>query len=158
MKKISSDWTWFTKWGMPIIFLGPLTLIFASGLWNAIAEPGSASLGLIVVPLIMAGMFYLMMRKFIFDLVDEIWDDGDALVARNKGVEARIELRKIVNITDLTTANWPRVTLLLREPCELGSSVSFHPVGSRSFFRGNAVALDLIQRVDIARLKSQPPA
>ena len=104
----------------------------------------------------MAGVFYAVMRKRLFDLVDEVWDDGDALIVRNRGMEARIDLLNIINVNDMTSANWPRVTLFLREPCELGDSVSFHPKkGKAPAHRGNAIAWDLMQRVDAARRGSQ---
>ena len=44
----------------------------------------------IIVP---AGMFVFglyFMRKFVFDLVDEVWDDGDALVVKTRGHDVRL--------------------------------------------------------------------
>ena len=31
----------------------------------------------------MVGAGYFMMKKLVFDLVDEVWDDGDALIVMN---------------------------------------------------------------------------
>ncbi len=40
----------------------------------------------------MMGFGYFFMKNYILNLVDEVWDDGDALVVKNKGREQRIPL------------------------------------------------------------------
>ena len=35
---------------------------------------------------------YFMMKKFVFDLVDEVWDDGDTLLVKNRGQDVRIAI------------------------------------------------------------------
>lgn len=154
MQKISSESIWFTKRGFPAIFFGFLLVFLIAGVNQQIRRHESPVV-FVVAPLGMGCVLYFMFRQFIFDLVDEVWDDGDTLVVRNRKVEVRIPLQDIVNVTDMTTANWPRVTLLLRDPCELGASISFSPKGGGSIFsRGNPIALELIKRVDAARRRS----
>lgn len=152
MKKISSDTTWWNKRCLPAIFFGFLLIALVGGVLQQISRHQSPVL-FIVGPLLGMVMFYSMMRRFLLDLVDEMWDDGDSLVVRNRGVETRIEFANIVNVTDMTKANWPRVTLHLRRPCILGHEVSFAPKEKRVFlrWRGNAIALDLMERIDAIR-------
>lgn len=148
MKKISSNSTWWFKWGMPSAFLAFLMLVVIMG-WRQ-----GGSIALLIAPIIMGGVMWVMLRQKLFDLVDEVWDQVDALVVRHRGIETRIDLSNITNITDMTTANWPRVTLHLRLPCQLGDSISFAPQGGGSILsRGNPIALDLIRCVDAARQK-----
>ena len=42
---------------------------------------------------------YFMFRRLVFDLVDEVWDDGNALVVRNGSQEERIALTDIKNVS-----------------------------------------------------------
>ena len=62
----------------------------------------------------MIGFGYFIMKKLVFDLVDEVWDDGDALVVKNRGQEERIALADIKNVSYSPFVNPPRVTLSLR--------------------------------------------
>ena len=32
---------------------------------------------------------FFIMKKLVFDLVDEVWDDGDTLLVKNRGQEER---------------------------------------------------------------------
>ena len=50
------------------------------------------------------------------DLVDEVWDDGNALLVKNRGQEQRIALADIKNVNYSPFVNPPRVTLSLRRP------------------------------------------
>ena len=38
----------------------------------------------------MIGFGYFVMKKLVFDLVDEVWEDGDSLVVKNRGQEGHI--------------------------------------------------------------------
>jgi hypothetical protein len=38
------------------------------------------------------------MKKLIFDLVDEVWDDGRALIVKNDDREERIPFADIKNV------------------------------------------------------------
>ena len=94
---------------------------------------------------------YVMMKKLILDLVDEVWDDGAALIVRNKSREDRIALSNIMNVSYSPLINPPRVTLMLRQPSNFGSEISFSaPVRFVPFARSPVIE-DLIRRVDAAR-------
>jgi hypothetical protein len=135
---------------MPLLFCVILIFVSISGFRQAMAK-GQSPLPFMIVPLVMFGMMYWMFRRFLLDLVDEVRDMGDALLVRKKDIEETIKLSNIVNVQDMTGANWPRVTLTLREPCRLGREVSFSPVGSRGFGKLSSVAIDLIARIDAQR-------
>jgi hypothetical protein len=90
----------------------------------------------------------------LFDLVDEVWDDGDALVVRNAGTEQRVPLRNIINIGYSLLTNPERVTLTLRDAGPLGREVTFMPMRRPFSFRWlsrNPIIDELIERVDRAR-------
>ena len=47
----------------------------------------------------MMGFGYFVMKKLVFDLVDEVWDDGEALLIKNRGQEEHVALRDIKNVS-----------------------------------------------------------
>ncbi|HWB58399.1 MAG TPA: hypothetical protein VG733_02865 [Chthoniobacteraceae bacterium] len=53
-----------------------------------------------------------------------MWDDGDALVVRANGVEARIPFSNI-SFLSCNYRNPPRIMLQLREACALGKEIAF---------------------------------
>ena len=57
--------------------------------------------------------------------VDEVCDDGDALVVKNRGQEQRIALADIKNVNYSPFVSPPRVTLSLRRPTVFGDQISF---------------------------------
>lgn len=101
----------------------------------------------------MIGMGYLVMKMLLFDLVDEVWDDGDHLVVKNGRQEDRIKFATIMNVSYMP-ARPDRITLTLREPCRFGKEVTFSPVPRSVFvnpFSKNPIVQELIERVDRAR-------
>jgi hypothetical protein len=53
------------------------------------ADPIS-NLPFLIVPVVMAILGYQIMKRMAFNLVDEVFDLGDALLVRNGGQEERI--------------------------------------------------------------------
>ncbi len=106
---------------------------------------------LIVVPVFMAVFGYFMMKKFLFDLIDEVCDEGSMLLFKNNGKEVRVNLKDIKNVSYSTMANPPRVTVSIRYKTELGSDLSFLPPLSFVPFKRNSDIDELIDRIDIAR-------
>lgn len=80
----------------------------------------------LLIPALMAVFGYFLMKAFFY-LVDEIWDDGDALLVRNRGMETRIPLNNIINVSNASFTNPPRITLTLREPSVFGKEITFSP-------------------------------
>lgn len=108
-----------------------------------------------LAPIAMMAFGFVLMRRLVFDLVDEVWLDGEQLVVVLHGERSRIALSQVINVNATTMTNPPRITLLLRQPSgQFGDSVSFMPTGQRGFlsaFKPNPVATDLIRRIDALR-------
>lgn len=115
------------------------------------AKPGESILPFLLVPLVMAVFGYVLFRKLLFDLVDEVYDLGDTLLVRNKGMEVHIPLTNIINVSASTFTNPPRITLRLREPCDLGKDISFMVPTSFNPFKRNTLANELADRIDSFR-------
>jgi hypothetical protein len=104
-----------------------------------------------VIPLVMMAFGFFIMKKLVFDLVDEVWDDGDTLLVKNRGQEERIVLSDIKNVNYSPYVNPPRVTLSLRRPTIFGEQISFGaPVRLIPFTTSPAID-GLIDRIDAAR-------
>jgi hypothetical protein len=157
MKRISSRSTSFYKRVFPAIWFGFLGLFVLAGFF-AHPATNAAPTALLIVPLVMAVFGYVLFRRLLFDLVDEVWDDTDALIVRNAGAEDRVALGNIINIGYSMLTNPERVTLTLRNPSSLGKEITFLPLmrspwGFRGFSR-NPIIGELIDRVDRARRES----
>jgi hypothetical protein len=151
MLRISSGKTWIHKKGFPIAWFGFLAvfvvIVTVSG---AVAE----NLLFLVVPLAMAAFGFILFKTLVGDLVDEVLDDGDDLVVRNRGEEERIALADIMNVNASTFTNPPRVTLRLRYQSRFGDEITFTPempFTLNPFSTKNPVAEELILRIDRAR-------
>ena len=149
MTKISGSTT-FHKRVLPIILFGVV----------AIAVTVSISVGafrsqpfLILPPIAVAVIGYLVMKKLVWDLVDEVYDGGDYLLVRNGGKEERVALSNIMNVSASTMTNPPRVTLRLSAPGRFGDEIVFSPIKpiTLNLFARNKIADDLIVRADRAR-------
>jgi hypothetical protein len=150
MSLISSTLTFYYKRVFPIIWIGGCALIGGLGLYAGLSKGSGLFPFVIVMPI---GFFFgiYFMKKYVFDLVDEVWDDGDALVLKNNGQEQRIALADVTNVSYAAMMNPPRVVLSLRHPTVFGDQVAFcAPVQIITFSQSPVIA-DLIKRVDQAR-------
>ncbi len=94
---------------------------------------------------------YFLMRKLVFDLMDEVWDADDALIVRNGKQEDRIALSEIKNVSYAIVMNPPRVTLSLRHQSIFGNELSFcAPVRFLPFSK-SPIITELIERIDAQR-------
>jgi hypothetical protein len=153
MRRISSRLTFWYKRVFPIIWFGLLAVFVAVGVFASAYNDRTQLMPFIVIPTLMVVFGYLIMKKLVFDLVDEVWDDGAALIVRDKGREDRIALSNIMNVSYSQFVNPPRVTLMLRQPSNFGSEISFSaPVRFVPFAKSPLIE-DLIRRVDAARRK-----
>src|SRR5215470_7833381 len=154
MRRISSRATFWYKRIFPIIWFGVLALFIAGGVFSSTFTNGTQLVPFIVMPAVMAVIGYVIMKKLVFDLVDEVWDDGAALVVRDKGREDRIALSNIVNISYSPMVNPPRVTLTLRQPTNhFGTEINFSaPIRFVPFAKSELIE-ELIRRVDATRRK-----
>ena len=94
-------------------------------------------------------IFGIFLFKFlVFDLSDEVYDDGDTLLFINKKREVRIKLKDIKNL-NFQRSRPPRVTLSIQYETEFGSELTFSPPRSKWMGLGkNEVVEDLIDRID----------
>jgi hypothetical protein len=80
-------------------------------------------------------------------LVDEVWDVGDALIVRSRGLEERIALSDIEKVSyHGFIGGSRRITLWLRRPSAFGHKIAFT---GRFFFR--PVVKNLNRRIALAR-------
>ncbi len=135
----------------PVLFLAILAVPFVIG-HNI---PGGMPPPMFIVPLVMLPVLFIIMRKLVWDLVDEVYDGGDYLLVKKGDKEERIPLSNIMNVSATLMVNPPRITLRLVTPGRFGKEISFIPVKPMSLnpFSQNAIADNLIERVDKARRK-----
>jgi hypothetical protein len=150
MRRISSRSTFFNKRVFPVIWFGFVAFIFFGPLLSGKARNGPPA-AFLFFPIIMAAIGYFIMKKFVFDLADEVLDDGNSLVVRFGSDEERIPLSEIINISYTYMSNPSRVTLTLRTPGRFGKEVSFSPPQQFIPFAKSPIVADLIERSDAAR-------
>jgi hypothetical protein len=150
MKRISSRSTFFTKRVFPTVWFGFLALIFFSGIAGT-ASGRSMPVQFLIIPVLMGGFGYFLMRNLVFDLVDEVWDAGSELLVKNKGEETHVVLTDIVNVSYSVATSPQRVTLTLRQPTSLGKEITFAAPTTWIPFAKSPIIENLIERVDMAR-------
>jgi fumarate reductase subunit C len=150
MRRISSTATFLYKRIFPIVWFGFLLVFVVFGLATGAVDAVSL-LPFVIGPLLMVVLGYFLMKKLLFDLVDEVLDAGDALIIRNRDQEDRIALSDIMNVSYSPFINPPRVTLLLRRPSAFGSQVAFCAPVRFVPFASSPIIDELIQRIDSKR-------
>jgi hypothetical protein len=149
MTRISSKMTFLQKRVFPVIWFGFLAVFIVVAL--SVGGSGANVLPGMVAPAVMAVIGFVIMKKLVWDLVDEVWDSGDALVVRNGGQEERIALADIMNVSYSAMSNPQRTTLTLRRPSSFGDKVTFCAKTSFIPFASNPTIDELIRRIDAAR-------
>jgi hypothetical protein len=152
MRRISSGWTFFYKRVFPIIWFGGLAL-FGIPLFVAPRSSQAAALPFLIMPIVMMGVGFVLMKILVFDLVDEVWEDGNTLLVKNRGQEQRIELADIKNVNYTVLTSPPRVTLSLRRPTVFGDRIVFCAPVRFIPFATSPIIDELIDRIDTARQK-----
>jgi len=153
MKKISSSWTFVHKWIFPLLFLGFMAVYIATGWADGRREPEAM---FYAVPVVMIFFALFMMKKFVWDLADEVLDYGDSLLVKRRGEEERISLSNVLNVNVSSNTNPPRITLRLENRTRFGSEIAFSPASggfTLNPFAKNPIGEDLIVRADRARRK-----
>lgn len=154
MNVISTS-TFFFKKVFPVFWVGIITLVAGSGV---VAGAMTKAPFFLVGPVVMLAVGYLIFRKFLWDLADEVKDGGDFLVVRRGDVEERVQLSDVMNVGITQFTNPPRLSLRLRKPGKFGDEIVFIPkMPALRFnrFARNEIAEDLIRRVDLARRESR---
>jgi len=92
MLLMSSKMTFFYKRIFPIVWFGFLAVFFLIALVKGLAADPISNLPFLIVPVVMAIVGYQIMKRMAFNLVDEVFDLGDALLVRSGGQEERFAL------------------------------------------------------------------
>jgi hypothetical protein len=151
MRRISSRTTFFYKRVLPVAWFG-FFLVFIAGIVLAVWSSGRyPPLPFFIVPVAVFGTVYFVMKKLVFDMVDEVLDAGDALVVRNRGQEERIAFSDIMNVNYTPFVSPPRVVLSLRRPSIFGNQVAFCAPIRFVPFSTSPIVDELVQRIDAAR-------
>ncbi len=150
MKIISSKYIYISKKIFPFFWFGFLAFFIVAGITGGAVKE---SLLFLIVPVILAAFGYFVMKKLVWDLMDEVIDHGEFLTLKYQGQEDVVYLQNVMNVSVSIKQNPPRVTLKLRSPGKFGSEVAFSPASKFSFniFKKNGMIEDLIMRVDKAR-------
>ena len=151
MTRLSSKATFFYKRVFPALFIAFLVVFIAVPLLRGADAGTYPPAPFFIAPLIALIIFLFLMKRLVFDLVDEVVDHGDYLLVRNGGREDRIALSDIMNINYQTLSSPPRATLSLRKPSVFGSKVTFCPPIRLVPLSSSPVIDKLIARVDAAR-------
>src|SRR5450432_2994067 len=130
MQQISSRSTVFTKWVVPVLFCGFLLVFVGVSVSEGTLEQDPLFL---LGPLFGLVFSLAMFRFYLWNLADAVFDHGTYLVAKRRGVEARIPLDNIMNVSSSALSNPKRVTLRLVQPSALGSEVAFIPKTAFTF-------------------------
>jgi len=151
MRRISSRWTFVYKRIIPLVFFGILvvfvTFLLLGGQRTGQTPPWPA----LIIPVLVFAFIFYVMKKLVFDMVDEVLDAGDALIVRNRGQEERIALSEVMNVNYTPFMSPPRVVLSLRRPSVFGSQVAFCAPLRFVPFATSPIVDELIQRIDAAR-------
>jgi hypothetical protein len=152
-KRISSRNTFFQKRVLPYLLFGVIAIGAVVPLLVTRGSSDAPPWPVLAAPLAVAIIIYVVLKKLVFDLADEVWDEGDALRVRFGEEEERIPLAEIINVSYAGITNPPRITLTLRTGGRFGREVTFSPQQSflSPLFRANPLVSDLIERVDAAR-------
>ena len=148
MNKISGS-TFYYKKFFPTTWFGFLALILVVPLFYN-GETKSPFL-LVMAPLVMAVAGFLMFKKLCWNLVDEVYDDGDALVVKNGGKEQIVKLVEIINVSHSQMGSPDRVTIHCRHEGTIGKELTFTLPMRLNPFSKNPIVGELIKRVDNAR-------
>jgi hypothetical protein len=150
MKNLTSKTTFVYKKIFPITWFGFLILFLCFGLMANFAGNGPGIM-FVLIPIGMMVFGYFMMKKLLWDQIDEVYDEGTDLLFRNRGRVFRVKLEDIKNVSYTTMANPPRVTLRICYPTDLGDELRSSPPASWRPFKKNKDIELLIDRIDKAR-------
>ncbi len=144
-KRISRT-SFILKWLFPVFWFGILGI---SAIGALLVE--GASIAAVIMPVVMMVLGYFVMKLFIWDLADEVFDYGEYLVVRKGDLEQKIPLGDIVNVNYMSMSSPPRITILCRTLGPLGTEIAFMGPITFNPFKKPELVVDLIERVDRER-------
>lgn len=147
MKKISGS-TFFFKKLFPSVWFGFLAFFSITSLLSGAA---TESFMFLVVPVFMAVFGFALFKKMVWDLADEVFDEGESLLFRKGDKQQRVHLKDIININYAHMSSPERVVLQVRSKGALGKELAFTPPMRFNPFSKTPIITELIERVDRAR-------
>lgn len=147
MPKISGS-TFYYKRIFPVFWFGTLLFIFSTSIFsgNLIDSPM-----IIVAPLIMATFGYFLFKRLVWDLADEVYDNGNELIFHKGKKTQTVKLSEIININSTSMSAPERVTISVRKAGEIGNELVFSLPIRLNTFTKNPLIRELIERVDRAK-------
>jgi hypothetical protein len=153
MRRISSAWTFYYKRVFPAVWFGFILLFMGISLFATRYSSEFPLIPFLIGPIVLIVFGFVLMKMFVFDLVDEVWEEGNTLLVKNRGQEQRIELADIKNVNYTVLTSPPRVTLSLRRPTVFGDRIVFCAPVRFIPFATSPIIDGLIDRIDTARQK-----
>ena len=147
MKKISGSTFYFKKF-FPSLWFGFLAFFLITSLTSGATNE---SMMFLIAPIFMAIFGFLFFKKLLWDLADEVYDEGESLLFRKNGKEQRVMLKDIINISYAQMSSPERVVLQVRSEGAIGKELAFNPPLRFNPFSKNPLITNLIGRVDRAR-------
>ncbi len=103
------------------------------------------------VPIIMAIFGVVLFKDLVWDLADEVFDEGDSLLFRKGGKEQRVYLNEVINVSYVKMSSPEKIVIQVRSNGAIGKELAFNPPIRLNPFSKNPIAEELIDRVDRAR-------
>jgi hypothetical protein len=147
MKKISDSTVYFKRI-FPTIWFGFIGFFFVTFL---VSGAGKESFMFLFMPIIMAVFGYVLFRKMVWDLADEVYDHGESLEFRKGAKTQRILLKEIMNIDYSHMSSPERVVIHTRNEGSIGKELAFSLPMRFNPFSKNPLVRQLIERVDEAK-------
>lgn len=155
MKRISSRSSFLYKRVIPILWFVGLGIFAVDAAFVSLPERGGSFWYFLA--LAFAGVLgFFFMKMTVFDLADEVFDAGDALVVCVGQDKRRIPLAEITNVKYSPMMSPPRVILALGDPSKFGKEVAFSAPLTFGPFMRSPIVTDLIERIDAARRSMTP--
>ncbi|MFZ8771504.1 hypothetical protein LCE44_27460 [Vibrio harveyi] len=143
MKKISGS-TWYIKIVFPCLFLGFSFLFIIIYFSN---KPETVN-PIIITPIIMAAIFTLYCKRYIWDLYDDVYDEVDTLVFKRKNETKRVNIIDIVNINYTENGQYPeRIIITIKNGNHPLQHMAFIPPFRINRFGMNPIVSDLLNRI-----------
>ena len=122
-EKISGSTFYFKKL-FPTMWFGFICIfVIVVTLFGAASE----SIMFLITPAFMAVFGFVLFRKLVWDLADEVYDEGDSLLFRKGGIEQRVYFKNVLNINHVQMNSPERIVLQLRSGGPIGKDLAFNP-------------------------------
>ncbi|KRD30546.1 hypothetical protein ASE35_17700 [Lysobacter sp. Root916] len=120
MRRISSSMSYHFKRTFPIVMFGAFSAALVAAL---LQRPVPVeTVGVFAVAIVVGGV---VTYRYLRDVLDEVYDDGDRLLVRNGGVEDTVQLRDVVAVDSARWRTLVRLTLTLSVPGKFGDKIVF---------------------------------